>query len=75
MKGNREMKIVGTRKDIKRKGFSEDLNKFMELCVKLRSDNCRGIPRGVYKFKTFEEENEWTIRMLAGRKSQADPQP
>jgi hypothetical protein len=32
------------------------------------------VPRGVYRFKTFEEANEWREKMMLGMKPTADLQ-
>ena len=59
------MKIAGKVKGHK-KGFSEDLNKFFQLIIEFRKDNIF-IPRGVFKFKTFEEAEKWRHKMLRGK--------
>lgn len=60
-----EMKTVGGVRAHK-KGFSEELNKFFHLIVEFRRDKVF-IPRGVFKFKTFEEAEKWRHRMLRGQ--------
>ncbi len=52
--GNRTMKNLGLK----------DLAVLQRLMVKLRG-NRPFIPKGVYRFKTFEEAEEWTIKMLS----------
>lgn len=42
----------------------KDLAVLQRLMVKLRG-NRPFIPKGVYRFKTFEEAEEWTIKMLS----------
>ena len=49
-----------------KKGFSEELNKFFHLIVEFRRDKVF-IPRGVFKFMTFEEAEKWRHRMLRGQ--------
>jgi hypothetical protein len=40
--------------------------KLQEAAVQLwREGKIRGVPKGVYRFKTHEEADEWTSRMLA----------
>lgn len=59
------MKIVG--KTIRhKKGFSEELNKFFQLVVEFRKDKVF-IPRGIFRFKTFEEAEKWRHKMLRGK--------
>lgn len=61
------MKIVGKRKDPKVTPLSPEWGKFMELAQTFRADKVF-VPRGVYKFKTFEEANEWSLKMMLGEK-------
>ena len=61
------MRIVGNKKTGHKKGFSEELNKFLELSIEFRKQRTF-IPKGVYKFKTFEEMEKWRHRMLRGRR-------
>jgi hypothetical protein len=65
------MKIIGTRKSIINRGFSEELNQFLKLCIRLRKNETY-IPRGIYRFKTFDEANEWNMKMLLGKKPEQD---
>lgn len=61
------MKVVG--KIAKpRKGFSEELNGFFQLIVEFRKDRTF-MPKGIFRFKTFEEADDWQSRMMT-RKSQ-----
>ena len=60
------MKIVGRRKPYSR-GLA-GLQGFFELCARLRGDR-PFLPRGVYRFKTHEEADEWTLRMLTRPKA------
>jgi hypothetical protein len=58
----REMKVIGKRNPAK--GGILEANGFLELVVKLRGDK-PFMPRGVYRFRTHEEKDEWTLRMLS----------
>jgi hypothetical protein len=60
------MKITGRRIKHK-KGFSEELNRFLKSLIEFRRDNIF-IPKGVYRFKTFEEAEKWRHRMLRGKR-------
>jgi len=60
------IKIVG-RKPAYRKGFNEDLNRFLKSLIEFRKDNIF-IPKGVYRFKTFEEAEQWRHKMLRGKR-------
>jgi hypothetical protein len=59
----KHLKILGRR----RQGINpswEDANRWLHTVAKLRQG--KGIcPKGVYRFKTFEEADEWMNRMLA----------
>lgn len=61
------MKTIGNKTTAYKKGFSEELNKFLELTIEFRRQKTF-IPRGVYKFRTFEEMEKWRHRMLRGKK-------
>ena len=58
------MKVVG------RKGKSkvnlETANQFLKLMRRLRGSR-PFIPKGVWRFKTFEEADAWTLRMITRR--------
>lgn len=60
------MKVLGKRKPYS--GGLEGLQGFFELCIRLRGDN-PFLPRGVYRFKTHEELDQWTIKMLTRPKA------
>lgn len=45
---------------------------FLELVIRLRAGK-PFIPRGVHRFRTFEESHEWSIKMMA-RPRKPDPQ-
>ncbi len=61
------MKIIGKKTTKRKKGFSEGLNKFLELANEFRKQKTF-IPKGVYKFNTFEEMEKWRHKMLKGQK-------
>ena len=42
--------------------------KFLDLVIALRGGK-PFVPRGVHRFSTFEERQEWSIRMIARRRS------
>lgn len=49
-----------------KKGFSEELNKFFQLVVEFRKDKIF-MPKGIFRFKTFEEAEKWRFKMMRGR--------
>ena len=52
------MKIIG-RKTIKhKKGFTEELNSFFQLMKAFRKNNTLSAPRGIFRFKSFEEAQD-----------------
>jgi len=62
------MKVLGRRKT-SRRGIVAAAD-FLDLVIQLR----RGkpfIPRGLHKFRTFEEAQAWSIEMMARRSSPA----
>ena len=50
----------------------QDANNLLELVIALRGDR-PFIPRGVHKFRSFEEAEEWSMKMMT-RRSSRDPQ-
>ncbi len=50
-----------------KKGFTEELNKFLQLMGAFRKDK-KFIPTGVYKFKTFKEAEKWRYQMIRGQR-------
>lgn len=62
------MKTVGKRKQAT--GLSQIDNLF-KLVIELRG-NKPFIPKGVYRFKTFEEAQAWSLRMMT-RKNRVPP--
>jgi hypothetical protein len=57
-----DMKILGKRKPFS--GGLEGMQGFFEMMIRLRG-NQPFMPRGVYRFKTHEEADEWTRKMLS----------
>ena len=55
------MKVVGKRKPYS--GGLQGAQGFFELMIKLRG-NQPFLPKGVYRFKSYDEEHEWTLNML-----------
>lgn len=64
------MKVLGRRKPYS--GGLEGTQGFFEMIIKLRGDQ-PFLPKGVYRFKTYDEERAWTLRMLT-RPRAARPQ-
>ena len=60
-----EMKTIGRGRKPK-KGFTEELNQFFQLIVAFRKDNIF-IPKGVFRFRSFEEAEKWRYRMMRGK--------
>jgi hypothetical protein len=66
------MKIIGKRSVTPfKQGFTQELNDFLELCVRFRASN-RYAAHGVYRFRSFKEANEWNMKMLLGKSPQQD---
>ncbi|MBI4429441.1 MAG: hypothetical protein HY562_10020 [Ignavibacteriales bacterium] len=61
------IKIAGRRRGLR--ATSKDANDFLWMIVKLRGDK-PFIPKGVYRFRSFEESQRWSIKMMARRKNQ-----
>lgn len=49
-------------------GGLKQVNAFLHLVIKLRSGR-PFIPKGVHRFRSFAEANQWSIRMQAGKAS------
>jgi hypothetical protein len=58
------MKVVGRKG--KPKVNLETANGFLKLMIALRGKR-PFIPKGVWRFKTFEEADAWTLRMITRR--------
>jgi len=56
-----KMKIVGRRWP--RQGDLEEANRFLKMVIELRG-NKPFIPRGVHRFKSHDEKDTWTLKML-----------
>ncbi len=66
-----KIKFVGKRRQ-KESETEKDYNILLKTLQALHGN--RGIcPKGVYRFKTFEEADQWMIRMIA--KASAETQP
>lgn len=66
-----KMKIVGRR--TKRKSGLEAADALQRLMIELRGDK-PFIPKGVYRFKTFEEAQVWSLKMMTRRPKADRPQ-
>ncbi len=64
------MKVVGRK--AKPKGGLEAADGLLRLVIALRG-NKPFIPKGVHRFKTFEEAQAWSIKMMARRPNPAPP--
>ena len=64
------MKVVGRRKPPS--GGLVEANNLLELVVRLRGDK-PFIPKGVYRFKSFEEKDAWTLKMIS--RTHHEPRP
>ena len=58
------MKTVGKRKAAK--GL-EAAREFLRTVLRLRRDQ-PFMPKGVYRFKTFEEAQEWALKMMTRKR-------
>ena len=70
--GTLKTKIVGQRQPYR--GGLQGAQGFFEAAVKLRGD-APFIPRGVYRFKSHEELDEWTLKMLTRPRAGRPPSP
>jgi hypothetical protein len=67
---NGRTKVVGRRRPYS--GGLQGSQGFFEMIIALR----RGqpfLPKGVYRFKTYDEEREWTLNMLTRPKAGRQP--
>lgn len=60
------MRVVGRRNSYS--GGLEGMQGFFEGIIQLRGDQ-PFLPRGVYRFKNYDEEREWTMKMLTRPKA------
>jgi len=63
------MKVVGRRSP--GKGGLDTADGFLKLVISLRGEK-PFIPRGVYRFRSHEEKDAWTLKMLT-RPTHAPP--
>jgi len=68
-----KVRVVGKRKETTLTPIDGGYQEFVELAWWFRKDRLF-VPRGVYRFKTFEEANEWREKMMLGMKPTADLQ-
>jgi hypothetical protein len=61
------VKVIGKRK--KTQSGLLAVNNLLKLVIQLRG-NRPFIPKGLYRFKSFEESQEWTLKMMTRRSSQ-----
>ena len=59
------MKIVGRRAIEYKTGWTEEKNKFFQLKAQFRKTKLI-TPKGVFRFKTFEEADEWMHKVMIG---------
>jgi hypothetical protein len=57
----REMKVIGKRKPSS--GGILQANGFLQLVIDLRGKK-PFIPKGVHRFKSHEEKDAWTLKMM-----------
>ena len=60
------MRVIGARRRMR--GGLLAAAGFLELVVRLRG-NQPFIPKGVHRFRSFQESDEWSIKMMARKKS------
>ena len=68
------MKIVGRRKSHVDFLSTDNWDGFVELARAFRKDKIF-VPRGVYRFKSFEEAYQWREKMMLGEKPLAGYRP
>jgi hypothetical protein len=64
------MKTVGRKPST---GGLEAASGFLEMIVALRGDK-PFLPKGVYRFKSFEEADQWSLEMMTRQKARAPQQ-
>ena len=62
MNSSHDIKIVGRRTEKKEVNWDE-MNDFLKLVIELRKGK-KLAPKGLYKFKSFEESDEWLLKMM-----------
>ena len=60
-----EMKTIGTR--VQKRGDLASANGFLKLVIALRG-NKPFIPRGVHRFRSFEEAQSWSLKMMTRKR-------
>jgi hypothetical protein len=65
----RDLKVVGRRQPASGAAAAEGI---LRLVRELREGQLF-IPRGVYRFKSFEEAQEWSMKMMARRSNRERP--
>ena len=58
---NKKIKILGKRKPSS--GGLQATDNLLKLVIKLRG-NKRFVPKGLYRFKTFKEKEEWEKKII-----------
>lgn len=64
------MKTVGRKPA---EGGLEAASGFLEMIIALRGDK-PFLPKGVYRFKSFEEADQWSLEMMTRQKVRAPQQ-
>ncbi len=59
------MKIVGHRVEDTTTGWTENFNRFLHVTAEFRKTELI-VPKGVFRFKTFEEADQWMYRVMIG---------
>ncbi len=66
-----KIKVIGKRKyNLKGKESLKEVDKLQRLAMRLRKGK-PFFPVGVYRFKTFEEEDSWRMKILTGKKQES----
>jgi hypothetical protein len=65
------IKVVGKRE--KGRTNLRSVDSFLQLVVQLRGKK-PFVPKGVYRFSSFEESQQWSLKMMA-RRVNHDPRP
>lgn len=70
MRAEPEMKVVGRRRPSR--GGLAATAPFLDLVIRLRRDQ-PFIPRGLHRFRSFEESQAWSMKMMARRSKHVPP--
>ena len=66
-----KLKVIGRRKySLKGKDSLKEVDKLQRLAMELRKGK-PFYPGGIYRFKTFEEEDLWRIKILTRKKPES----